>query len=371
MATKARRRASSETLALDALIASRIDALRGETSTRAVNRRMREVAAFATSVQGGLKHDDGPLREGDLLRVLQTEFVALLRRRVKTHLLGACRQKAASVAGRRRSNRQKSVASGACPWISMLSFLELDENRNALNSMFESQVCVEHYWRTVRALAIHVDLLSVVCRCKICSVNVLVYAHHEIYGTEWGPVYADAEKLMMMAVNWESVGPNCASHDIAKARHRAFTCFRYLHQNGCSLDEFAERAMMVAITYKNLECMIYLLQNGIGELTADVAVYCANAGSVDCLRYAIENGAPYSVQELLALDAIDEYGHNNVFRYLQTLERDGAGGVTGAIRRAQSALDDVSNHIPEGTYLETMNALGEAHRRVRPRRDDD
>ena len=71
--------------------------------------------------------------------------------------------------------------------------------------MFESQVCVEHYWRTVRALAIHVDLLSVVCRCKICSVNVLVYVHHEIYGTEWGPVYADAEKLMM-AVNWEVWG---------------------------------------------------------------------------------------------------------------------------------------------------------------------
>ena len=71
------------------------------------------------------------------------------------------------------------------------------------------------------------------------------------------------------------------------------------------------------------------------------------------------------------MDAVDEYGHNNVFRYLQTLERDGAGGVTGAIRRAQTALDDVSEHIPEGTYLETMNALGEAHRRVRPRRDDD
>ena len=369
MVTKARRRASSETLDLDALIASRIDALRGETSTRAVNRRMREVTAFATSVQGGLKHDDGPLREGDLLRVLQTEFVALLRRHVKTHLLGACRQKAASVAGRRRSNRQR-LASGVCPWMSMLSFLELDENRNALNSMFESQVCVEHYWRTARALAIHVNLLSVVCMCKICSVNVLVYVH-EIYGTEWRPVYADAEKLMMMAVNWESVGPNCASHDVAKARHRAFTCFRYLHQNGCSLDGFAERVMMVAISYKNLECMIYLLQNGIGELTADVVVHCANFGSVDCLRYAIANGAPYSVQKLLALDAVDEYGHSNVFRYLQTLERDGAGGVTGAIRRAQSAIDDVSNHIPEGTYLETMNALGEAHRGVRPRRDDD
>ena len=320
---------------------------------------------FATSVKAGLKHDDGPLREGDLLRVLQTEFVALLRRHVKTHLLGACRQKAASVAGRRRSNRQR-LASGVCPWMSMLSFLELDENRNALNSMFESQVCVEHYWRTARALAIHVDLLSVVCRCKICSVNVLVYVHHEIYGTEWGPVYADAEKLMMMAVNWESVGPNCASHDIAKARHRAFTCFRYLHQNGCSM---YEHTMMAAIIYKNLECMIYLLQNGIGELTADVVVACASAGSVDCLRYAIENGAPYSVHELLALDAVDEYG--DVFRYLQTLERDGTGGVTGAIRRAQSALDDISDHIPEGTYLETMNALGEAHRRVRPRRDDD
>ena len=364
MGTKARRRASSETLALDALIASRIDALRGETSTRANNRKAREVAAFATSVQGGLKHDDGPLREGDLLRVLQTEFVALLRRHVKTHLLGACRQKAASVAGRRRSNRQ-SVASSVCPWGSMLSFLELDENRNALNSMFESQVCVEHYWRTARALAIHVNLLSVVCRCKICSVNVLVYVHG-IYGPEWGPVYDDAEKLMMLAVNWKSVGPNCAIHDVAKARHRAFTCFRYLHQNGCSLDEYA---MMVAISYKNLDCMIYLLQNGIGELTADVVVHCANFGSVDCLRYAIENGAPYSVQELLALDAVDEYGY--VFRYLQTLERDGAGGVTGAIRRAQSALDDISDHIPEGTYLQTMNALGEAHRRVRPRRDDD
>ena len=69
------------------------------------------------------------------------------------------------------------------------------------------------------------------------------------------------------------------------------------------------------------------------------------------------------------MDAVDEYG--DVFRYLQTLERDDTGGVTVAIRRAQSALDDISDHIPEGTYLETMNALGEAHRRVRPRRDDD
>ena len=56
-----------------------------------------------------------------------------------------------------------------------------------------------------------------------------------------------------------------------------------------------EHTMMAAITYKNLECMIYLLQNGIGELTADVVVACVSAGSVDCLRYAIENGAPYIV----------------------------------------------------------------------------
>ena len=62
-----------------------------------------------------------------------------------------------------------------------------------------------------------------------------------------------------------------------------------------------EHTMMAAITYKNLECMIYLLQNGIGKLTADVVVACVSAGSVDCLRYAIENGAPYSVQELLTL----------------------------------------------------------------------
>lgn len=40
------------------------------------------------------------------------------------------------------------------------------------------------------------------------------------------------------------------------------------------------------------------------------------------------------------------------------------------LRRAQTALD-VSEHIPEGAYLQTMNALGEAHRSVRPRRDDD
>ena len=364
MATKARRRAPLATVQLDALIASRIEASRGETSTRAINRRVRECAVFATSVKAGLKHDDGPLREGDLLRVLQTEFVALLRRHVKTHLLDTCRQKAASVAGRRRSNRQ-SLANSVCPWGSMLSFLELDENSNALNSMFESQVCVEHYCCTARELAMYINLLSVVCRCKICSVDVLVYVHG-ICKSEWGPVCDDAEELMRMAVNWQSVGPNCARHDVAKARHRAFTCFRYLHQNGCSM---YEHTMMAAIIYKNLECMIYLLQNGIGELTADVVVACASAGSVDCLRYAIENGAPYSVHELLALDAVDEYG--DVFRYLQTLERDGTGGVTGAIRRAQSALDDISDHIPEGTYLETMNALGEAHRRVRPRRDDD
>ena len=369
MATKVRRRAPLATVQLDALIASRIEASRGETSTRAINRRVRECAVFATSVKAGLKHDDGPLREGDLLRVLQTEFVALLRRHVKTHLLDTCRQKAASVAGRRRSNRQ-SLANSVCPWGSMLSFLELDENSNALNSMFESQVCVEHYCCTARELAMYINLLSVVCRCKICSVDVLVYVHG-ICKSEWGPVCDDAEELMRMAVNWQSVGPNCARHDVAKARHRAFTCFRYLHQNGCSLDGFAERVMMVAISYKNLECMIYLLQNGIGELTADVVVHCANFGSVDCLRYAIENGAPYSVQELLALDAVDEYGHSNVFRYLQTLERDGAGGVTGAIRRAQSALDDVSDRIPEGTYLQMSNALGEVHRCVRPRRGDD
>ena len=34
------------------------------------------------------------------------------------------------------------------------------------------------------------------------------------------------------------------------------------------------------------------------------------------------------------------------------------------IRRAQTAIDDVSEHISDGTYLVTMNALGEAHRRI-------
>ena len=364
MATKARRRAPLATVQLDALIASRIEASRGETSTRAINRRVRECAVFATSVKAGLKHDDGPLREGDLLRVLQTEFVALLRRHVKTHLLDTCRQKAASVAGRRRSNRQ-SLANSVCPWGSMLSFLELDENSNALNSMFESQVCVEHYCCTARELAMYINLLSVVCRCKICSVDVLVYVHG-ICKSEWGPVCDDAEELMRMAVNWQSVGPNCARHDVAKARHRAFTCFRYLHQNGCSMSRAHHDGCYYLQELRVHDLSTSKWYRGANRGRGGT---CASAGSVDCLRYAIENGAPYSVHELLALDAVDEYG--DVFRYLQTLERDDTGGVTVAIRRAQSALDDISDHIPEGTYLETMNALGEAHRRVRPRRDDD
>ncbi len=64
-------------------------------------------------------------------------------------------------------------------------------------------------------------------------------------------------------------------------------------------------------------------------------------------------------------------------RYLKELLANSDGNAPGgtetvdALRRAQIALDDVSDHIPEGAYLQTTNALGEAHRRVRPRRDDD
>ena len=42
----------------------------------------------------------------------------------------------------------------------------------------------------------------------------------------------------------------------------------------------------------------------------------------------------------------------------------------GRIQCAQSALG-VSEIIPESAYLQTSNALSEAHRRFRPRRDAD
>ena len=95
---------------------------------------------------------------------------------------------------------------------------------------------------------------------------------------------------------------------------------------------------------------------------------------MECLRYAIENGARCDARVLLANPDIQ---HDAVVQYLRTLLANSDGNAPGGtdpvdrLRRAQTALDDVSDHIPEGTYLETMNALGQAHRRVRQRRGDD
>ena len=63
-------------------------------------------------------------------------------------------------------------------------------------------------------------------------------------------------------------------------------------------------------------------------------------------------GAIMGVQELLALDAIDEYQDTIMFFDICRHWNVMAQGVTGAIRRAQSALGDISNHIPEGTYTD-------------------
>ena len=111
---------------------------------------------------------------------------------------------------------------------------------------------------------------------------------------------------------------------------------------------------------------------------------CAQNGHVDTLRYAIANGAVCDIRALLDSPGVQS---ENVVQYLRTVlddvQRARRGNFNEAplrhrdadpadrLRRAQTAIDDVSEHIPEGTYLETMNALGAAHRRVRPRRDDD
>jgi len=105
----------------------------------------------------------------------------------------------------------------------------------------------------------------------------------------------------------------------------------------------------------------------------DSLVDTAKNGHVECLRCAIENGARCDARVLLANPDIQ---HDAVVQYLRTLLANSElnpkpEDPVDRLRRAQTAIDDVSEHIPEGTYLETMNALGEAHRRVRPRRDDD
>jgi len=123
-----------------------------------------------------------------------------------------------------------------------------------------------------------------------------------------------------------------------------------------------------------MECLKCLPVREWDAFDTDSLVDTAKNGHVECLRYAIENGARCDARVLLANPDIQ---HDAVVQYLRTLLANSDGNAPGGtdpvdrLRRAQTALDDVSEHIPEGTYLETMNALGAAHRRVRPRRGDD
>ena len=130
-------------------------------------------------------------------------------------------------------------------------------------------------------------------------------------------------------------------------------------------------AATMACHYGALECLKYLQEkhNLCPQLCELLLFSCARNGHAVCLRHAIENGAVCDARALLESPTVQsEY----VVQYLRTLVPDYAPDeeTEGRIRCAQSALDDVSGHVPEGTYLQTMNALGEAHRRVRPRRGD-
>ena len=115
-----------------------------------------------------------------------------------------------------------------------------------------------------------------------------------------------------------------------------------------------------AMSFGALRCLEYLQEeHGVcPDITARTLFLCAKNGHVECLRYAIEHGAMCDARELLQNPDVQNM---EVIQYLRTLPNE--ADHMDRLRRAQAAIDEVSEHIPEGAYLQTMNALGEAHKR--------
>ena len=98
----------------------------------------------------------------------------------------------------------------------------------------------------------------------------------------------------------------CLVYDAALAGH--LECVKYLHENGCPLDE---DTCYAAAKGGHLECVKYLHENGCpwDERTCTKA---AKGGHLECLRYARENGCPWDEE---TCEAAAEFGNLECLNY--------------------------------------------------------
>jgi hypothetical protein len=223
-------------------------------------------------------------------------------------------------------------------------------------SFFRTTFCTSSYPKTSAKLARDVDLLEFVfIRGTHEPTLEDVKFAHGILGQDFEPSW-DHINVVIMNDAVDILNYLVAALDIG-------------------LDDLQLR---IAMRVGAIQCLTIIHVEFEFDMSADIHDVdireTAKEGHVECLRYAIENGAQCDARALLANPDIQ---HDAVVQYLRTLLANSDGNAPGgtdpvdALRRAQSALDDVSDRIPEGTYLQMSNALGEVHRCVRPRRGDD
>ena len=249
----------------------------------------------------------------------------------------------------------KSSRYRAVTWLMHLVDVQPESVRE---SFFRSAFCMSSYPKTSAKLARDVDLLEFVFRRQNMNDLTLedVKFAHGILGQDFTP----SRFQLIEVVEWDAID-----------------ALDYLIKIPFLEEKLATMAgLEVAMLSGSIQCMKRLHDEfgGLDEILEHDIRETAKDGHVECLRYAIENGAQCDARALLANPDIQD---DAVVQYLRTLLANSDGNTPGgtdpvdALRRAQSALDDVSDRIPEGTYLQMSNALGEVHRRVRPRRGDD
>ncbi len=87
-------------------------------------------------------------------------------------------------------------------------------------------------------------------------------------------------------------------------------CLKYAHENGCLWDE---QICEKAATYNNLECLKYAHENGCSwdeYTTSETSKY---TGTYDCLKYLIENGCPTDTS---VMKNIARHGNLEMLKYL-------------------------------------------------------
>ena len=154
-------------------------------------------------------------------------------------------------------------------------------------------------------------------------------------------------------------------------------CLQYLHESGCPWDE---KTCEAAMRHGYLDCLKYAHENGCpwGEETYTEAAFYEHfvsnqlerrpqlqgwrQGVRECLEYARANGAPCDFNKIRDAEKMGALlSHSHIPGFSSTSDSD-RETVLRELSEIQAILDENSQRLPEGAYIDAARRLNEIYK---------